>query len=383
MRYPMHIVFAGGGTADHLQAGMAVATHLVERLPDTLVTFVGTGRSFEPHTVRAAGYAYTPIPSQPPSLHPLRAVRFVTDNVAGFWASRWLLKEQRVSLVVGLGGYHSAATVRAAVTRGIPTVLLEQNVVPSRVTRSLAQRAGMICAGFEEIADHLTADAPLRMTGNPTRLAFENLYRRREQGIPSPLLSSPSAFPRRLVVIGGTGGARSLNQFMPRALSRLAGQLEGWRIVHQTGEGQLQETERRYRAAGVDALVVSYIDELAAVLSETDLVVCRAGGTTLAELALAGTPAILVPNLKAVDESQAANAEVFAAGGACAMIDETSLASPLDQALVEQLQLLMNDQSRRQEMAANMRRLARPDASAHIADAVCNILGEQTIRLAA
>jgi UDP-N-acetylglucosamine--N-acetylmuramyl-(pentapeptide) pyrophosphoryl-undecaprenol N-acetylglucosamine transferase len=184
-------------------------------------------------------------------------------------------------------------------------------------------------------------------------------------------------------VIGGAGGARSLNQFMPRALSRMGNLLDGWRIVHQTGEGQLQETERRYRAAGVEALVVSYIDEMAAVLFESDLIVCRAGGTTLAELALAGTPAILVPYPKAVDASQMANAEVFAAGGACAIIDEASLAGTLDQALVDHLQRLMVDHAQRHEMAVNMRRFARPEAGALITDTICDILSGTTTRLAA
>jgi UDP-N-acetylglucosamine--N-acetylmuramyl-(pentapeptide) pyrophosphoryl-undecaprenol N-acetylglucosamine transferase len=312
-------------------------------------------------------------------------MRFVTDNVAGFWASRWFLKEQKVSLVVGLGGYHSAATVRAAVTRGIPTLLLEHNVVPSRVTSWLSRSAQVVCAGFEQVRRRLPAETPLQITGNPARPAFEKLYRHVQTSRPwSAVSRRDNSAEKRLVVIGGAGGARSLNQFMPRALSRMGSQLDGWRIVHQTGEGQLQETERRYRAAGVEALVVSYIDEMAAVLFESDLVVCRSGGTTLAELALAGAPAVLVPYPKAVDASQMANAEVFAAGGACEIIDETSLECTLDQALVDHLQRLMTDHAHRQEMAANMRLFARPEASAMITDTLCDILSSSsTTRLAA
>lgn len=384
MRPNSHIVFAGGGAAGYLHPGLAVADHVAERLPDALVTFVGAGRSLEPHTVRAAGFAYASVPSRPPSRRPLDVMRFVTDNLAGFWASRWFLKEQQVSLVVGLGGYHSAATVRAAIARGIPTVLLEQNVVPSRVTSWLARSAETVCAGFDDVRRRLPASTPLRITGNPARPAFEQLYHQ-SQNAHAPDAASPTARPteRRLVVIGGAGGARTLNQFMPRALSRMGHLLEGWRVVHQTGEGQLQETERRYRAAGVEALVISYIDEMAAVLFDSDLVICRAGGTTLAELALAGTPAILVPYPRAMDASQMANAEVFAAGGACQIIDETSLAGPLDQALVDQLQRLMVDHAQRQEMADNMRRFARPEASALITDTICDILVDSTARLAA
>jgi UDP-N-acetylglucosamine--N-acetylmuramyl-(pentapeptide) pyrophosphoryl-undecaprenol N-acetylglucosamine transferase len=384
MRPTYHIVFAGGGTGGYLHPGLAVASHVVERLPDAHVTFVGAGQALEPHTVRGAGFAYTPIPSRPPSRRPLQVIRFVTDNVAGFWASRWFLKEQQVSLVVGLGGYHCAATVRAAVARGIPTVLLEQNVLPSSVTAWLSRSARAVCAGFAQASQHLPADTPLRITGNPARPAFEQLYRQvRPDRNRMAVSARGSAAEKRLVVIGGAGGARSLNQFMPRALSRLSKVLDGWRIVHQTGEGQLQETERRYRAAGVEALVVSYIDEMAAVLFESDLVVGRAGGTTLAELALAGTPAILVPYPKAVDASQMANASVFATAGACTVIDETTLNGTLDQALVDQLQRLIIDQSCRHAMADRMRQFARPEASASITDTICDILGGSTSRLAA
>jgi UDP-N-acetylglucosamine--N-acetylmuramyl-(pentapeptide) pyrophosphoryl-undecaprenol N-acetylglucosamine transferase len=131
-RSPLQIVFAGGGSAGRLGPGLAVAAHLKERLPEIGITFVGGGKPIERHPVRAAGFNYVTIPSQPIPRNPFLAMRFVTDNVAGYWASRWYLKEHRTALVVGLGGYASAATVRAANSRGIPTVLLEQNGVRAR-----------------------------------------------------------------------------------------------------------------------------------------------------------------------------------------------------------------------------------------------------------
>ena len=150
---------------------------------------------------------------------------------------------------------------------------------------------------------------------------------------------------------------------MPRALARLREQLAGWQIVHQSGEGQLQQTEARYRAAGVDALVVAFIDEIAPIMFASDLVVCRAGGTTLAELALAGVPAILVPYPRVMDY-HLPNAEVFAAAGAATIIDETELDGSLEDALVEQLEsLLVNDDRRgengRQHAAAGPARRRR------------------------
>jgi UDP-N-acetylglucosamine--N-acetylmuramyl-(pentapeptide) pyrophosphoryl-undecaprenol N-acetylglucosamine transferase len=386
IRSSHHIVFAGGGSAGRLYPGLAVAAHLKVQLPDAAITFVGGGKPIERHPVQAAGFNYVTIPSQPVPRNPYLAMRFVTDNVAGYWASRWYLKEHRASLVVGLGGYASAATVRAATSRGIPTVLLEQNAVPRHVTRWLAQSADMVCAGFDEVQAHLPPNTPIALTGNPARPAFERMYRDERAGNTANdgnLL--PAVRERRLVVIGGADGARTINEFMPPALRRLREQLRGWQIVHQTGEGQLQQTIDRYRAASVDALTVSFIDEMAPVMFASDLVVCRAGGTTLAELALAGVPALLVPYPRDVEAYQLANAEVVAAAGAATVIDELSLDGPLDDALADQLALLLIDNSRRELMAENMRLLARPDAAELITDTIRTVLSASvgTVRLAA
>jgi UDP-N-acetylglucosamine--N-acetylmuramyl-(pentapeptide) pyrophosphoryl-undecaprenol N-acetylglucosamine transferase len=382
MPRPLHIVFAGGVTPSHLYPGLAVAAHVVERMPETLVTFVGGSRSLERHAVRAAGFSFAHLPSQPAPQNALHAVRFVTHNVAGYWASRWFLRERRVSLVVGLGGPASAATVRAAISRSIPTVMLEQDVVPGRVTRWLARSAAAVCVGFRETTAYFPSAVAVTVTGNPARPAFERLYRQRQSGVPLGKVDHNPNREKRLIIIGGAGGARTLNESMPHALARLGNRLAEWQIVHQSGEGQLQDTTRRYRDAGVDALVVAYIDEMASIMFESDLVVCRAAGTTLAELALAGVPALVVPYPPAIDY-QMANAEVFAAGGAATIIDETDLACPLDAELAERLEPLLCDETLRKKMAIQMRSFACPDAAANVTQAIHRILCGSSLRLAA
>jgi UDP-N-acetylglucosamine--N-acetylmuramyl-(pentapeptide) pyrophosphoryl-undecaprenol N-acetylglucosamine transferase len=384
-----HVLFAGGGSASHLFPGMAVADHLRRRLPNIQVTFAGSGAARERHTVRIAGHHYTMIPAQAVPRNPLQAVRFVTDNVAGYCAARWMLREQRVSLVVGLGGSTSVAVVRAAVARGIPVVLLEQNAVPGRTTRWLSRAAAMVCAAFEEVRPHLHVQAPVTVTGNPSRAAFEELYvkvygRGPAAGVgddPARWIAAPHlklhADPkrqRRLVILGGSGGARSLNESIPSALAKLGESMNGWQVVHQTGDGQLQETEARYNQHGLKVLAVTHIDEIASVLFASDLVVCRSGGSMLAELALAGVPAVLVPYPQAADNHQTANAKVFTAAGACRMIDETQQVGVLDAALARELQPLVTDHHIREEMARSMQRLARPRAAAQIAAAVTDQL---------
>lgn len=362
MTSSMHVVIAGGGSPGHLYPGLAIAEALAEAVPGVSLMFAGTGRAFERHLVRSAGYNYVALPAKPAPHNPIEALRFVTDNVAGFWAARWMLGEQDTSLVVGLGGFASAPVVRAAVGRGIPTLLVEQNAVASRSTRWLSTMVETVCTGFKQTEAHLAASAHAVNTGIPARPKFVELFNRRErETTPSP------AREKRIVVLGGSGGAQTLNRCMPEVIGRLQSELAGWRVVHQTGDGQLLETENRYGTQQTGVLTVSHIDELASLLFETDLVICRAGGTTLAELALAGVPAIVVPFPDAADNHQMANALVYQQAGACAIVDELSSGNRIVDLVTSELRLLVADHERRTEMAKAMHRLARPGAAASIA----------------
>jgi UDP-N-acetylglucosamine--N-acetylmuramyl-(pentapeptide) pyrophosphoryl-undecaprenol N-acetylglucosamine transferase len=357
-------MFAGGGAQGQLFPGIAVAAHVAKLDPHAKISFAGPGRCREKHSVRSAGHQYVTVPSQPLPRNPMQALRFVTDNIVGYCAAKWILREQQVSLVVGLGGHTSTAVVRAAAERGTPFIMLEQNAVPSRTTRWLSRAARMVCVAFEETKPHLHVQAPVKVTGNPSRPAFEEMFARLQHKRSE---ASPANRLKRMVILGGAGGARSLNESMPAALKQISDCLAGWQIVHQTGEGQLLETERRYRQAGVEALAVTYIDEIASVMFESDLVVCRSSGTTLAELALAGVPALLVPYAHSREDLQLANAKVYAASRACRLIDETSQFGSLDKALARELTNIIVDENLRKTMALNMRTLARPHAAAEIA----------------
>ncbi|MEN1678547.1 MAG: glycosyltransferase [Planctomycetota bacterium] len=372
-----HVLLAGGSLLGNLYPGLSIARHVQRMMPEAQVSFAGDGRAVERHLVRGAGYNYVAMPSKPVPNSPLEAVRFVTDNFVGFWASRWLVREQKVSLVVGLGGCASAAMVRAAHGKGVPFVLLEQDAAPSRTARRMAHAAEAVCGAFESLRPHLSVDAPLMVTGVPGRPGFEALADRRRRPLDAgdPL--------RRLVVLGGVGGGHTLNEAAPAALSEMVGDLSGWQIVHQTGEGQLQATEQRYAGRGLDALVVTHIDELASLLAETDLVVCRSGGTMLAELALAGAPAVLVPLIDGEGDHQMANARLFAEQSGCPVVDPYSTPQSLASGLAQELRLLMADAGRRQELSDRVAQLARPDAGEKIAEVVCECLCGVGGRLAA
>jgi UDP-N-acetylglucosamine--N-acetylmuramyl-(pentapeptide) pyrophosphoryl-undecaprenol N-acetylglucosamine transferase len=368
-----HIVFAGGGTAGHLFPGLAVAEQLRRYAPRLRITFAGTGKPFEARHVQSAGFEYFTLPCRPFPRRPREALRFVTENLTGYYAARKLLREQDVSLVVGLGGYASVPAARAAAAARIGIVLLEQNAVPGLATRWLAPSAAVICSTFEGIRPYLKSGCRVRVTGNPVRREF---FENRE-----PIRSLPdrSDTQRKLVVLGGSGGAQVLNEQVPLALYKAGEAIRDWQIVHQTGERDLARAGDLYRKLGIQATVVPFIDNMPEVLRNSHLAISRAGGTTLAELAASGLPAIVLPFPKATNNHQRKNADLFAAAGACQTLDQRELEGRLDNHLAAAVSELATGHALRVRMAHAMTQLARPEATRRVAKSIGILL--QSIEL--
>ncbi len=360
-----HIIFAGGGSMEYLHPGMAVAACIEQSLPKAKISFFGAGRAIERYAIRAAGYKYHSIPSRPQPGNAIGAIRYLTDNMAGYCAARWMLNELKADLVVSLGGHASAVTFRAAHAARIPKVLLEQNSMPNSATRSMAKTASALCLGFDEAAAHFPTATLPNITGTPSRLSTS---------VKKPIpFANGKKNDRCLVVFGGIGGASSLNESVPIALSRMPQFLKGWRVVHQSGEGQLVETEQRYKRLGIDALVVSYIDEIGAILGDADLAVCRAGGSTLAELSQSETPALLVPDKRAGQESELANARIFERQGAARVVEEND--RELADALAEQLRPLLKSEEELNRRRNAITQWSKSDAAEKVAETCHNLLG--------
>jgi len=394
---PLHLVFAGGGTGGHLFPGLAVAGQLAGETPRARITFVGSGKPFERREVAAAGFEYLVLPCRPLPKRARGLWSFLLENLAGYLAAGRFLDEQPAAAVVGLGGYASVPMARAASRRGVPLVLLEQNAVPGRATRWLARSATLVCAGLAQTRANLRCRCPVHVTGTPIRRKAGQVCsevpssdvpawggRGRASASPRkagglgahrPTLRVGARRPqppvgpssRQLLILGGSNGARSVNQHVPRALYRIRGELAGWKIVHQSGETEREATRRLYQKLGLEATVAGFIERMPEVLAASDLAVCRAGGTTLAELAAAGLPAVLLPYPDATDDHQRRNAEVFSRAGGCVTLDECRLPGRLDIHLAEAVGSLLGDPHRRARMSAAMRRLARPDAAAEVA----------------
>lgn len=366
-----HVVFSGGGTGGHLFPGLAVAERLAADVAGVRITFAGGGKSLERRLVEEAGYGYLALACRPLPRGPIDAWHFVAENIAGSRAAGRYLREHPADVVVGLGGYASVPMARAGVRRGVPLVLLEQNAVPGRATRWLARRAAVVCTAFDQTAEKLSSRGAVKVTGNPVREAI----------FAAAAASRGHAEPRRppwqLLILGGSSGARALNESVPKALYKLKLPPAGWAILHQSGERDVDATERLYRKLGIQATAVPRIDDMAQALAAADLAVCRAGGTTLAELAAARVPAVLVPYPHAADDHQRKNADVPAAAGAAVIVDQREGGGRLDDRLAEALAGPARDAHVRRAMSQRMADLARPDATREVTGVVAHFLGER------
>lgn len=363
-----HVVFAGGGTGGHLFPGLAVAEHLSQRLPALRITFAGSGKPLERRHVAEAGFDYLQLPCRPTPRNLRDVFAFLCSHLSGRRAALRFARRENVTLVVGLGGYASVPMARAAVREAIPMVLLEQNAVPGRATRWLAGAAHCVCLAMDEARTRLPHDTPGLVTGNPLRAGFA------QQRSSSGRRDWQS---RTLVVLGGSAGARALNQAVPAAIAKVRRSLSGWKIVHQSGEADLQDTAGRYEESGVDAEVVPFVSDMPRLLRRAELAVCRCGATTLAELAAMRVPAIAVPYPHAADDHQRTNADVFTAAGGCLTLDERDLTGPLENHLADVLRCLLEEPDVRRSMAQAMGRLAQPNATQQVSAVLERLLPVQ------
>ncbi len=347
------MVVAGGGTGGHLYPGIAVARALLRRDPTLQVSFVGTARGIEQRVVPAEGFELDLIRSAGLKGKSAGAVARGVGVLPLSAVDAWqVLTRRRPALVIGVGGYSSGPVVALAALRGTPTLLLEQNAMPGLTNRLLARMVDAAAVTYEASLPWFHGHGVV--TGNPVRDAFLSVPAR-EGGRQR----------RSLLVFGGSQGARAINQAMVAAATALRGVQGELAIVHQTGNADEESVREGYQKAGVAAEVHAFLDDMPARMAEADLVICRAGATTLAEITAAGRASILIPLPGATDDHQRRNAEVLAAVGAAELLDQASLTPAR---LAERIVALLGDDARRAAMAAAARSLARPDAAERIAD---------------
>jgi UDP-N-acetylglucosamine--N-acetylmuramyl-(pentapeptide) pyrophosphoryl-undecaprenol N-acetylglucosamine transferase len=352
---PLAVVIAGGGTGGHLYPGIAVARELLRRMPQAVVTFAGTSRGIEAKVIPKEGFQLDVLRSAGlKGMSPAALARGLMLLPLGGLDAWRILSKRRPDLVIGVGGYSSGPVVLAAALRRIPTLLLEQNAVPGFTNRTLARFVTAAAVTFDSTVAFFGRRG--FVAGNPVRPEFLA-----DDGGAHPAGGAPP----RVLIFGGSQGAHAINVAMVEAAPGLAAHGGGMAITHQTGERDLALVRNAYRDAGLEARVEPFLYEMDREMKRADLLVCRAGATTIAEFTAAGKPAVLIPLPTAADDHQRKNAEVLARAGAAELIEQKDLTGPL---LAERIVALAADAGRREAMARAARAFARPDAARAIVD---------------
>ncbi|MFZ3209528.1 MAG: undecaprenyldiphospho-muramoylpentapeptide beta-N-acetylglucosaminyltransferase [Geobacteraceae bacterium] len=361
----MRLLIAGGGTGGHLFPGIAVAEEFLVRDSANDVLFVGTERGIEARLIPKLGYSVELIAATGiRGKNGLSQLKGMLMLLYGYSQSRAILKAFQPDLVLGVGGYASGPVVLAARGMRISRFIHEQNAIPGITNKILARVSNKVFISLEESRRFFPTGATL-LTGNPVRkeiLAAAG-------NPPQPPFDKGGRPTGRgdfhLLVFGGSAGAHSVNMAVVAALPFLRHIGERLYITHQTGENDLSEVREAYKREGVQALVVPFIDDMAAAYSAADLVVCRAGATTIAEVTACGKACIFIPYPFAVDDHQRRNAEALLKEGAGFMLLEQELSG---ERLAQKVLELVDDPPRVERTAENARKLARLDAAEVIVD---------------
>ena len=364
----MRVIIAGGGTGGHLYPGIAIAEEVTSR-PGGEVLFVGTARGLEAKLVPGAGYRLELLQVSGLKRTGLPGLaRGLLRLPKAFLGSLTILRRFRPDLVIGVGGYASGPIVLTAALSGYATAIQEQNSRPGFTNRLLGKFVRRVFVAFEESRKYFSA-AKTTLSGNPVRRRF--LDGRVAVASPAPASTSAPA-TKTLLIVGGSQGARAVNELVCAMVPILARRGPLPRIVHQAGPADFDRTRERYAAAGVTdgtldpaVDVRAYIDDMPGELAKASLVIGRAGALTLAELAIVGCPAILVPLPTAADDHQTANAREMADAGAAVVLPQREATA---EGLADLVGSLLGDDARRARMGAAMAALGRPGAARAIVD---------------
>ena len=351
------LLLAAGGTGGHLFPGVAVA-EAAQREVDAAVLFVGTQSGMEKEVIPRFGFTLRFIPAEQFRGRnwwgQLRAVWIAGYGIGAAWR---VVREFAPDVIFSIGGYASGPTVLAGWLQRVPCVLLEPNAIPGLANRFLSWFAARVCVGFEAAVRFFPTDKVV-YTGNPVRLALRAAQPAQSTGIDGK--------PFTILVFGGSAGAHRLNQIVPQALSLVhTDQMKQlpFQIIHQTGRADYEMVKAQYMGTRIRARVLPFIDAMQDVYAQADLVICRAGAMTTAELTLLGKPAILIPYPYAADDHQRANAEALVQAGAARMVLDHALTPEL---LGQEVLGLLREREKLVAMAHAAAALGRPDATATV-----------------
>lgn len=359
----MRVLIAAGGTGGHIYPGIAVAQEIRRRDPNAIVRFVGTQRGLESRLVPQAGFELSLIDSA--GLKNVRLMARIKGAAVlpkSFLSAWRLIRSFKPDVVVGAGGYVSGPVVLTAALMNRPTMIMESNALPGLTNRVLARFVDRAAVSFKQALGYFRGKAIV--TGNPVRREFFEIPAKRRD---------PNRFS--ILVFGGSQGARAINEAMIGALSELKNSPVPLRIKHQTGVADFEKVTNAYAQAGWnsdESQVTAYIDNMVQDFAEADLVVCRAGATTTAELIAAGKPSIMIPFPFASDDHQTKNAEAMRDSRAAKMIAQRELTA---ERLAKEIIQLAKSPQEVDAMEAASKQMAHGDAAAAAVDMIEELAG--------
>ena len=359
----MRVLIAAGGTGGHIYPGIAVAQEIMRRDSTSTVRFVGTARGLETRLVPQAGFELSLIDSAGlKNVSLVARMKGLAILPKSFLSAQQVIRAVKPDVVVGAGGYVSGPVVLMAALMRKPTLVMESNALPGWTNRVLARFVNRAAVSFEQALPYFRGKAVV--TGNPVRREFFEIpAKRREPGKLS------------LLIFGGSQGARAINEAMVAALPGLNGLPVTLRIKHQTGPADFEKVKAAYEDAGWNeqAEVTSYIDNMMSDFAAADLVICRAGATTTAELIAAGKASIMIPFPYAADDHQRKNAEALQGAGAARMIVQQELSG---ERLIREIQDLSQNPSLIDRMEEASKALAHGDAALAAVDLIEGLVGK-------
>jgi UDP-N-acetylglucosamine--N-acetylmuramyl-(pentapeptide) pyrophosphoryl-undecaprenol N-acetylglucosamine transferase len=369
----LRVLIAGGGTGGHVIPALAIARELRDA-HGAEVRFVGTTRGLETRLVPGAGFRLELVRSgQLKNVSLVTRFKTALDVPRGVMGCVRLIREFRPNVVLGVGGYASGPGMIAAILLRVPTVAFEPNAVPGLANRVVGRLVSAAAVNFNATRGYFHN---AHVTGIPVRKEFFTIPAmapQQDMGVSAE--SSPL-----LLVFGGSLGARIFNTVMPTIASGLLQRIPGLRIVHQCGAGNGQSTSDAYVGSGAEAGrwdVLEFLNDMPGYFAKADLIVCRSGASTVAELAAAGRPAVLVPFPGAADNHQLQNARVLVEAGAARLIEQSS--GNFEEALADGIKALLLDPAARAQAGRMAKMLARPNALAEIAALVARVGGRSEL----
>ena len=363
------IIISGGGTGGHIFPAVAIADALKRRLEEPDILFIGAKGRMEMEKVPASGYKIEGLwISGIQRKLTLKNLSFPFKLISSMLKARRIIKRFKPDVAIGTGGYASGPMLRVASRKGIPCLIQEQNSFPGITNRILSKTVDTICVAFEGMGKYFPAERMV-LTGNPVRQEIIDMADKKEEAINFFKLQ-PGI--KTILVIGGSQGARSVNQALSKILEQIVDQQV--QMIWQCGVSFYETARALVKELPQDKaqriMVMDFISRMDLAFAASDVVISRAGAIAISELCIAARPCLLVPLPSAAEDHQTKNAQALVAKGAAIMISDNKL----DDDLLPALTSLLADEEKQKEMSTNIRKLARPEATEEIADEVIKLL---------